>query len=396
MGKSFSSVVHITSWLSRRGGGIPPVVWSLARENRRMGIDCLVAGLRDEYVEADCNGYNVPFATGAIIGPSALGFSPGLASQVCARVKPGGIIHSHGLWMHPGTVARKCASQARCPLVISPHGMLEPWALNHSRWKKRLAAWLFEDTNLQAASCLHALCTQEAENLRRFGLRNPIAIISNGVDVGPVPLPAKAEQIIEKFPAMKGRKRLLFLSRIHPKKGLVNLLHAWKEVAPGFQDWRLMIAGPDEVGHEEQLKALSHSFGTDDSVCFPGPVYGEDKKALLSAVDAFILPSFSEGISMAVLEAAGAALPVMLTRQCNFPELARAGGAIEVSSEAMEIKAGLQQLLGLSDMQRKTMGQRGRELMEHGYTWDNVARQMVRVYEWLAGAVPPPEFVRLD
>lgn len=396
MGESVSSVVHITSWLSRRGGGIPPVVWSLARENQRMGIDCLVAGLRDEYVEADCDGRNVPFVTGVIIGPRALGFSPELGTQVCARAKPGGIIHSHGLWMHPGTVARKCASQARCPLVISPHGMLEPWALNHSRWKKRLAGWLFEDANLQAASCLHALCNQEAEDFRRFGLRNPIAIISNGADISPPPPPAKVEYMVERFPAMEGRKRLLFLSRIHPKKGLVNLLHAWKGVVPDFKDWCLMIAGPDEVGHEEQLKSLSISLGIDDSVLFPGPVYGEDKKALLSAVDAFILPSFSEGISMAVLEAAGAALPVVLTRQCNFPELAGAGAAIEVSSEVPEIKAGLQQLLNLSDLERKTMGQRGRELMERGYTWDSMARQMVRVYEWLAGAAPRPEFVRLD
>jgi glycosyltransferase involved in cell wall biosynthesis len=389
-------VVHITSWLSRQGGGIPPVVWSLARECRRMGIDCWVAGLSDENVKSDCPGYNVPFVTGVIIGPRAWGFSPGLGNQVRKRIKPGGIIHSHGLWMHPGVVARSCARKAGCPLVISPHGMLEPWALNRSRWKKRLAAWLFEDANLQTANCLHALCTQEAENLRRIGLRNPIAVIPNGVDIDALPTPTKAEYWLERYPSIKGRKRLLFLSRIHPKKGLVNLLHAWKEVAPAFQDWCLIIAGPDEAGHERQLKSLSASLEISGRVSFPGPVYGEDKKALLSAADAFILPSFSEGISMAVLEAAASALPVMLTRQCNFPELAGAGAAIEVSSDAVEIKAGLRQLLSLSDVQRKAMGQRGRRLMGEAYTWDNVARQMLRLYQWLAGTGSRPDFVSVD
>ena len=174
----------------------------------------------------------------------------------------------------------------------------------------------------------------------------------------------------------------------------MNLLHAWKGVTPGFKDWCLLIAGPDEIGHEGQLKNLSASLGISDSVFFLGPVYGEDKKVLLSAVDAFILPSFSEGISMAVLEAAASALPVLLTGQCNLPGLARAGAAIEVASESTEIQAGLQQLLSLSDLQRKSMGRRGRELMESTYTWDSVARQMLLVYQWLAGNSPRPECVQ--
>ena len=372
------------------------MVWSLAREQRRMGIDSRVAGLWDEFVETDCNGNNVPFITGKMMGPGAFGYSPGLGNQVRALNKPGGIIHAHGLWMHSGVVARNCARKTGSPRVVSPHGMLEPWALNNSRWKKRLARRLFEAANLQTASCLHALCTQEAENFRRIGLRNPIAVISNGVDVHLLPPVTHAGNQVERFLGMKGRKRLLFLSRIHPKKGLVNLLHAWKEVFPDFKDWCLLIAGTDEAGHQAQLKSLSASLGTEDHVSFLGPVYGQDKQALLSAVDAFILPSFSEGVSMAVLEAAASGLPVVLTRQCNFPELARAEAAIEVTAEVAGIKAGLRQMFSLTDGQRKTMGQRGRNLMIRSYTWESVAREMVQLYEWLAETGPQPGFVRLD
>ena len=208
--------------------------------------------------------------------------------------------------------------------------------------KKRVAAWLFENRNLSQAACLHALCEAEARSYRDFGLRNPICIIPNGVDVPEVGQkgPEARRQPWEDF-VKPGRKRLLFLSRIHPKKGLVNLLRAWKGISPLFNDWCLMVAGPDEVGHEAQLRSLCASLGIDDSVYFIGQAYGEDKRALLAAADAFVLPSFSEGISMAVLEAAGAALPVVLTHQCNFPQLAKAGGAIKLS-EASGISAGLE------------------------------------------------------
>lgn len=387
------NVVHVTSWLSRSGGGIPPVVWALARETRRRGVNASVVGLNDEWAEADCKEDGFPFAATDVAGPRAFGFSPALKRQLQLCAQPPGIIHSHGLWMYPGLAARKCAGKNHCRLLISPHGMLEPWALHHSRWKKKLAGRLFETQNLQTADCLHALCRAEAENFRRSGLKNPIAIIPNGVDLDEFETPS-AGAIMEKFPEIRGRRRLLFLSRLHPKKGLENLLRAWGKTAPAFQDWQLLIAGGGEPSYENELKTFSNDLVANKSVVFLGPLYGEDKRQILAGADAFVLPSFSEGLSVAVLEAAAAGLPILLTPECHFPELAQSGAAIEIAPTVPSVENGLRQILELPAEQRKAMGQRGRELARKSYTWPAIAEQMCRVYGWLLGTAAMPETVQ--
>jgi len=295
--------------------------------------------------------------------------------------------------MYPGLAARKSAGQNRSRLLVSPHGMLEPWALNRSNWKKKAAGILFENKNLQKADCLHALCLPEAENIRRLGLKNPIAIIPNGVDLDELVPPSGA--IFEKFPEIKGRRRILFLSRLHPKKGLGNLLQAWQKMAPDFKDWQLLIAGSGDQAYEQELKAFSKEQLSNKSVVFLGQVQGEDKKQILAAADVFILPSFSEGFSMAILEAAAAGLPVLLTPECNFPELARSNAAIEITTDAAGIEKGLRQTLELTDEQRKTTGQRGHELIKKSYTWPAIADQMCRVYDWMTGTAPMPETLKV-
>lgn len=386
------NILHVTSWLSRLGGGIPPVIWALARETSRRGQNVSVVGLKDEWVDTDCKKENFAFASGEIVGPRSFGFSPGLRNQLQSLVPPGGIVHSHGLWMYPGWAARNAATGKNGRLLVSPHGMLEPWALDRSGWKKKAVGLLFENKNLQKAACLHALCLPEAENFRRLGLKNPIAIIPNGVDLDEPAISAGA--IVEKFPEIKGRRRILFLSRLHPKKGLGNLLQAWQKMAPNFKDWQLLVAGSGDPAYENELKTFSKDLISNKNVVFLGQVQGENKKQILAAADVFILPSFSEGFSVAILEAAAASLPVLLTRECNFPELARSNAAIEITTSAAGIENGLRQILELPDEQRKAMGQQGRELIKKSYTWPTVAEQMCCVYDWIAGTAAMPETVK--
>lgn len=387
-------VVHVTSWLSRRGGGIPPVISALARETGRRGNTVSVVGLRDEWVAGDFKADGFQLAVEEIVGPQAFGFSPGLKKQLQERVRPKGIVHSHGLWMYPGLAARKAAGKNGSKLLVSPHGMLEPWALNHSGWKKKLAGGLFESKNLRETDCLHALCAAEAENFRRYGLKNPIAIIPNGVDPEECVLPS-GSAIIEKFPDIRDRRRILFLSRLHSKKGLSNLLHAWQKLARDFKDWQLLIAGSGDPAYENELKVAARDLISNKSVVFLGPIYGPDKRQILAVADIFILPSFSEGFSMAILEAAAAALPVLLTPECNFPELSACNAAIEISTDVSGIEKGLRQMIGLPEAQRQAMGQRGQALIQKSYTWSSIAAQMCRVYDWLTGAAERPENVKI-
>jgi glycosyltransferase involved in cell wall biosynthesis len=387
------NIVHVTSWLSRRGGGIPPVIWALARETNRRGQNVSVVGLKDEWVDTDCKKDGVSFVSGEIAGPQSFGFSPDLRKQLQALAHSQGIVHSHGLWMYPGWAARKAAVENNCRLLLSPHGMLEPWALARSSWKKKLAGYLFEYKNLEKADCLHALCLPEAENFRRYGLKNPIAVIPNGVDLDE-PAPSNGA-IFEKFPAIKGRHHILFLSRLHPKKGLGNLQQAWQKMAPDFKDWQLLIAGSGDPAYEKELKAFAKDLLSDNSCVFVGQLQGDDKNQILAAADVFVLPSFSEGFSVAILEAAAVGLPVLLTPQCNFPELARANAAVEISTEAAGIEKGLRQILEMTAEQRKAMGQRGRELIKKSYTWPAIAKQMCHLYDWMAGTSAMPKTVKI-
>ncbi len=395
MTSAISSAVHVTSWLSRQGGGIPPVVWALAGAMRQQGVNTSVVGLHDEWVTADCGNCSVPFKTGEVTGPASYGFSAEMARQLHGFAQPAGIVHSHGLWMYPGAAARRSAVKTKGSLVISPHGMLEPWALNHARFKKQLAGWLFENKNLRMANCLHALCAAEAEHFRQIGLTNPIAIIPNGVELNQSLPKSDRDELTERFPQLKGRRRALFLSRMHPKKGLDNLLRAWKNLGAGFDDWSLMIAGNGHTAYEEQLRSLVREFSLEQKVFFLGPLYGADKARAFAAADFFVLPSFSEGFSMAILEAAAAGLPVLLTPECNFHELVTAKAGIEVATNPQSIETGLKHIMLLSDEQRIEMGLQGSKLVARAYTWPVIATQMLEVYEWLAGGGPVPKCVQV-
>ena len=367
------------------------MIQALARESSRQGLDVSVMGLDDPWVKEDFSENGFAVTAERVVGPAAFGFAPALRRGLQGR--KGAVIHSHGLWMYPGLAARQVADESGGHLLVSPHGMLEPWATRRSGWKKRFAGWLFENKNLRRADCLHALCRAEAENFRRYGLKNPIAIIPNGVDVEEFTPPPVERELVERFPAIKSRRRILFLSRLHPKKGVLELLQAWQAMARAFPEWQVVVAGGGDAGYGEELKRFAAPMIASESVVFTGPVYGEVKRQLLAAADVFALPSYSEGFSVAVLEAAAAGLPVLLTRECNFPELAAAGAAVEISPEARAIETGLRRLLEISDVERRAMGQNGRALMQKNYTWSAVAAQMCSVYDWLAGKSDLPQSV---
>ena len=388
-----SQVLQVTSWLSREGGGIPPVVWSLARESRALGTECFVLGLVDEFAERDCGEQGIPHFTARIIGPRAFGFSPELRRALRSRGRPGGVIHSHGLWMYPGMAARVAARNSNSPLVISPHGMIEPWALANSGWKKAIAACVFEHRNLRSADCLHALCNAEADSIRNFGVRKPVAVIPNGINPDEFTSMPAYEAIEADFPVLRNRRRALFLSRLHPKKGLEHLLNAWRSLRSEFADWHLVVAGSGERVYEEELGSLAKELGLADSVLFVGSVRGSLKRRVLAGADLFVLPSFSEGFSMAILEAAAAGLPVLLTKQCNFSELARAGGAMETRPDQEACQEDLRRLMSMTPTDRRLMGARGRALIYRDYTWSKVASSMLGVYRWVLGSGDRPDFV---
>jgi glycosyltransferase involved in cell wall biosynthesis len=231
-----------------------------------------------------------------VTGPSGFGYTRALSSSISQSGAD--VLYSAGLWKYQSLASLLWSKRTGKPLMVAPHGMMDPWALRQSRLKKRMAGLLYQNAQLRHAACIRALCESELKSIRAYGLKNPVCVIPNGID-----LPVKTERKNVAVPARElkeqGRKVLLFLGRIHPKKGLVNLLKAWKGAIGANstfgEQWTLVIAGWDQEGHEGELKSLAADLEIEDSVLFVGPQYGEAKAGFYRSCDAFILPSFSEG-----------------------------------------------------------------------------------------------------
>ena len=387
----------LTMLISRQSGGVLRAVRSLALDLSNVGCGVSVFSGEDSNTAVDLRHWRaLHVTTMARYGPSFFGYMPSLYSAL--RDAELDLLHTHGLWMYPSVAALRFHRKEKQPLVISPHGMLDPWALRNSAWKKRLAGRFYENAHLRAAACLHALCSSEYESMRAYGLHNPVAIIPNGVDLPGESHDPHQPDWVDLLPAES--RVLLFLSRIHPKKGLSNLLHAWARVKhespSATKPWRLVIAGWQQGRHQEDLERLCVALGLDESVHFVGPQFDERKAACLNRADAFVLPSISEGLPMAVLEAWAYRLPVLMTPQCNLPEGFEAKAAVEMVAEAASIGEALKKLFDMAEFERLEMGDRGRALVEERFTWPAVAASMCAVYAWLLGQGPQPSCVITD
>jgi len=295
-------------------------------------------------------------------------------------------VHIHGVWEPHCAVAAAAARVCKRPYVISAHGMLDQWALRQKRVKKALYAALVEARNLQRASCLRALTADEVHDYRRVGLTNPIAIVPNGIDVPPG---VTGDLFWETYPHLAGRRIVLFMGRIHKKKGLELLLHAWARVPQKSDDVHLVIAGPDFDGSLSTLQHTVEKLGLQQSVTFAGMLKGEQKWSALRAASVFVLPSHSEGFSVAVLEALSMGVPVIVTEQCHIPEVAQCHCGWTIQPEAEQVEQALTEFLQLPPEEAVRMGERGRDLIENRFRWSVVGKQMADVYNWLQGGSKP-------
>jgi glycosyltransferase involved in cell wall biosynthesis len=362
-------------------------------------------------------------------GPTKAFYAPELKRLAAEAVEQAEWFHGHGLYvwtnMWLGGEARKRGK----PLVYHPHGFFDPWILRRSPGKKRLAHWLFEDANIKHVRWWRALSNKEAEQIRAVvGSHAIVHVIPNGIDIEEVDAldahegkqetggrgqgwpgasvfalgaasrcladsarkdgvsvgdgkdkETKRLKDEETLAWMKRKrpKRLLFLSRIHAKKGLDLLVPAWGKLTKEFPDWELLIVGPDEGGYQAIVEKMIVEAGCGVTCWIHPAVSGAEKHALLRTADLFVLPSYSEGFPMAVLEAAAHRIPVVQTDECNFPELTAAGGAWECRPDRDAVEAALRMALTAEDAERAEKGLRGRELVEKSYCWDQIASQIV-------------------
>jgi len=295
-------------------------------------------------------------------------------------------LHIHGLWEQSTAIAAPMARALRKPYILSAHGMLETWALSNKRLKKQVYAALFERANVRGAACLHALTHAEAHDYRRFGSTGPIAVIPNGVTI---PSSLDPNLFLSQYPALNGKRILLFLGRIHFKKGLDLLVESWSQLGGSYPDAHLVLAGPDFEGTRAKVEKLVVQRGLTHSVLFTGMLRQDLKWSALAAAEGFVLPSFSEGLSVSVLEAMGIGLPVIVTEQCNLPEVKKLEAGWQIQSEVGQLTSAIRELLANSRKTNSGIGSCGRTLVLTRYNWSTVSERMAELYRWVQGGPCP-------
>lgn len=360
--------------LSRRAGGlafaIPPLVEKL---EVRADTEVEVLGIADPAHREDATLWGSR-VTSIDAAPSRIPWSSALYRAL--GESGADLIDVHGLWQAPGSAALAQSIRQGTPRVVTPHGMLDPWAMGKSRGKKRLALGLYERRNLRSARVVRALCAAEARAIEASVPGCRIKIVPNAVGIPPEPVrdPNKAT------------KTLLFLGRIDAKKGVLELLNAWRMVAGEARSggWRLAIHGWGDAAYvarvAETLQTLGLSGVEPGTATLAGPVFGPDKTKVMQAADAFVLPSYSEGLPMAVLEAWSYAMPALITAECNLPEGFTAGAALEAHTDVNRLAEDLLLLLTLDSDSRAEMGAAGRQLAISKFGLEAVTRKLAAMY----------------
>ncbi len=381
-------ILHITPGVDEKVGGPAHVAVGLCRALARKGLDIalfttnfshdggLDVPLERPIVHKGVNVYFFPISR-----PRWYLYSPELGRALNSIAHQFDLIHIHGIWLYPTAIGCHVARKYRVPYIIRPRGNLEPYALRQGWLKKRIYAWLVERRNLDRATALHFANEQELQGARRFGLRSPAFIVPNGIE------PIEAERLWalrgrfrHQHPALVDKKIVLFLGRISPIKGLDRLVWAFREVIRACPDSRLVLAGPDNEGFSNEVRRWLRDAGVMKFVIFTGHLSGDDKIAALVDADVFCLASYQEGQSSALTEALMCGLPAVVTREVKFHELEKYSAGIRTDGRPKELAKGLLALLQDPGL-RQRMSVRARQLVLLKYTWDQVADELIGVYE---------------
>jgi glycosyltransferase involved in cell wall biosynthesis len=372
-------VLHTVNSLRAAHGGPSRSITALARATMQQGHRVQIVAHCDEPQGDIVQDVAVP----VILVPAEplkefFGHTGYFRREVDQVGSPPAVVHDHGLWLPVNRASSHAARRNRWPRIISLRGMLSEWALGQSRRKKRFAWFLYQRRDLDRARAIHTTSAMELQELRNAGVRVPAAVIPNGVQV-PLDIPEDTRRT----------KRLLFLSRIHPKKGVDHLLEAWEAV--DSSGWTLTIAGPAEDG--KLADRVRQAAARDQSVEVIGAVDDRAKWDLYRSADLFVLPTLSENFGIVIAEALAAGVPVITTKAAPWEELESHDCGCWIDPGAEPLVAALRDAMARSDAERQAMGARGRKLVEENYSWENVAEQMIEVYEWMLGRRSMPDCV---
>ena len=379
------NVLHVTPSMSPTWGGPTVAVSELTSELSRQGISCEIVTTRGHRVGINqIASPGVPiysFDTGfpARIWTAYSGELPRFLNDKAASFD---LIHIHEVWHHPGYAAFRAARKHNLPCILTIHGELSEWGLRQKALKKRIYRLVLLDRILRNVNALHAITRAEKEQVVKLGYETPVVVAPNGIQPAPFEALPDPAEFIQRFPVLKGKRIILFLGRLHAKKGLDILARSFSTIARRFEDIVLLVVGPNKFGTQEKMESILSSEDLLGRAVFTGLLTGEDKLAAMNCADLFVLPSHSDVLGIAVLEAMAARLPVVITEGCEFPEVSEHGAGFVVEADEAPIAEAMTMLLSDADL-RKRMGQQGRKLVTERYTWQVAAAAMANLYKTL-------------
>ena len=378
-------ILHVIAGLNENGGGTSEVVPRMCEELVRNGHE--VTLLTVEYgnlsvaaERAAMHGVELVVCRESKGLPRALSHSFEMARRMKHFVSNADILHLHCLWQWPCWRAANEAIRMGKPYVMQTHGFLEAERLKKSRLKKAIVGHLIERPRLDRAKEIIATAESEKNGLLRYGITSPIKIVPIGIDTTEIDEVERDEEFMYRLGVPRGKKVLLYLSRLAPIKGLDLLADAWIKLADLHKDWHLLIVGDDLQGYSEIIKREYANKIMDGSVTFPGPVFGSKKISLLKSADAFVLPTRNENFSIAVQEALAAGLPTVCTKGAPWQmiENEHAGKWVDVTVQA--ICDGLRSVLTADREVQRAMGLAGKRIVARYFGWASIEKKLEGVY----------------
>ena len=295
------------------------------------------------------------------------------------------IVHAHGVWTMVSISAGLVLPGRNAKFVLSMRGGVIPWILRRRRAIKR-CLWPLQKRGLARADLLHVASQEEYQWVRALGLRTPVAVVPNAVDIpGDVPVDR----------VERSTRTLLFLSRIHPQKGLDRLFSAWKSLQGAHRKWRLVVVGNGRRPYEGQMRALAAELGL-ERVEFKGPLYGEQKAQAYYDADLFVLPTNGENFGIVVAEALAHGCPCIVSNKAPWQGMVSRQAGWWIDHDVPALTRALVEAMALPDETRSAMGRRGRAWVQRDFGWNPVVDKMEASYRWLLDGGPPPEWVKFD
>ena len=371
-------VLTFISSLDINSGGPSRSVPMLVRGLAELGVDITLMTIRSENMN-----------THALEGTSAKikVFDPSVSQSEIARYlkeEHFQLIQIQSMWDLPYHKVMREARKQGIPYIVTPRGMLEPWSLSQKKWKKKLAWWLYQRNDVQKSVCVFTTAKMEADHISNLGITTSRAVIPNGIETDSYPCKTSVDVV---------KKQVLFLSRVHVKKGIEILFDAWKRIHSEFADWQLLVVGNGEAEYIQSLENRVECLDLKECINIIPPVFGNDKIRLYQESALFCLPSYSENFGMVIAEAMSCGTPVITTTNCpwNILNDTSTGWCIDLSVDNLE--RALREALSMNPTELYDMGQKASKLIYDNFDYRSVTRKTLRLYEWLLGGGEKPEFI---